>query len=34
MDQNPTRSSWAKTLVQGIKNMVSMSKTINKIAIK
>ena len=34
IDQNPTRFNWANTLVQGIKNIVSISKTINKIAIK
>ena len=34
MDQNPTRSNCPSTLVQGIKNIVSISKTINNIATK
>ena len=34
MDQNPTISNCPNTLVQGIKNMVSISKTINRIATK
>jgi len=34
IDQNPTTFNWANTFVQGIKNIVSISKTMNKIAIK